>query len=189
MEEFQVIAEHDLRKAQDIETRNVATALKHMEAYCLGGKQSHPDHPNAVTEEDFKKLDRQRMLQQSLPRRQENAINVLRAKQERDMKNRMQKQKQELDLIGAAHDLEKAAEESEYARTLEKLEAIIETRRSRLLRRWTLRFEIWRREWEQSHDTTVDLRLEHVEFPSQDFGAQMSIPEDSALAVFVKGTA
>lgn len=180
---MQIIAEHDLRKAQDIEAQNVATALKHMEAYCLGGSQSNPDHPHVVSEEDFKKLDRQRMLQQSLPRRQENTINVLRAKQEREAKNKMHKQEQEMDLMGAAHDRERAAEEAEHAREMEKLEALIESRRKRLVQRWSLKLEIWRRDWEQQHPTATDLRLEPESFPVQTTTTK-PIPESSALAVY-----
>lgn len=189
LEEVQIIAEHDLRKAQDIEGQNVATALKHMEAYCLGGGQTHPDHPHVVSQEDFKKLDRQRMLQEGLPRRQENAINVLRAKQEREVKNKMQKQEQELDLMCAAHDRERAAEESEHAQEIEKLEGLIKSRRKRLLQRWSLKFEIWKRDWEQQHDTTVDLRLEHEAFPSLVTKTITPIPKSSALAGYLQAAA
>jgi hypothetical protein len=186
LEEAQITAEHDLRKAQQLETQNVATALKYMEAYCLGSGQSHPDHPHIVSEEDFKKLDRQRMLQQNLPRRQENAINVLRARQERETKNKVQKQEQELDLLDAAHGRERCTEESDHAKEVEKLEAIIEARRKRLLQRWDLRFEIWRRGWEEQHGTSVTFRLEHESFPQQISKTLTPIPETSALAIYVR---
>lgn len=180
------MAEHDLRKAQDMETQNVATALKHMEAYCLNSGQSHPDHLYTVTEEDFKKLDRQRMLQQSLPRRHENAINVLRAKQERDLKNRRKKQKAELDSLVAAHEREQAAKESEHKRETEKLEATIDMRRRRLLRRWDLKFEIWRRGWEDRYGTKVTAVLEHETWPLQTTTTITPIPESSSLAPYLR---
>ena len=41
LDETQIIAEHDLRKAQAQETQNVATALKYMEAYCSGNKPTN----------------------------------------------------------------------------------------------------------------------------------------------------
>jgi hypothetical protein len=189
LEELQIMAEHDLRKTHLVETQNVATALKHMEAYCLGTGLSHPEHPHLVTEEDFKKLDRQRMIQQNLPRKQENAINVLRARQERDMKNKLLKQEAELALLDAARDEERAAEESEHAKEMERLESIIESRRKRLLQRWDLKFEVWRRDWERQHGTAVTLRLEHETWPVHTTKTMTPIPESSPLAPFIQAAA
>jgi len=189
LDDAQIQAEHELRKAHDVETQNVATALKHMEAYCLGSGRSHPDHPHIVTQEDFKKLDRQRMLQQSLPRRQENAINVLRAKQERETKSRTEKQEMELKLMDAAHERERVAEESEHTKEMERLEALIDVRRKRLLQRWDLKFEMWRRGWEAQHGTTVTAHLEHESWPSQKTTTVIPIPESSSLSRYVQVTA
>ena len=86
LEERQLLAEHDLLKAQSQETQNVATALKYIEAYCLGTRNDE-ERAHTVSEEDFKKLDRQRMIQQDLPRKHASAINVLRARQELDTKS------------------------------------------------------------------------------------------------------
>ncbi|KAF2030292.1 hypothetical protein EK21DRAFT_112013 [Setomelanomma holmii] len=189
LEEHQILAEHDLRNAQDLETQNVATALKHMEAYCLGSGQSHPDHPHTVTEDDFMKLDRQRMLQQNLPRKHENAINVLRARQERETKNRSQKQDTELKLLEAAQEKERVAEEAEFAKEAGKLEAVIESRRKRLLQRWDLKFEMWRRDWEEQHGFKVTLQLEHEDWPLQMTKTMTPIPESSSLAAYVQAAA
>jgi hypothetical protein len=189
LEEMQVIAEHELRKAHAQETQNVATALKHMEAYCLGSDLSHPDHHHVVTEEDFKKLDRQRMIQQNLPRKHENAINVLRARQERDTQNKLQKQKAEISLWEAAHETERAARESEHAKEMEKLEAVIDKRRKRLMRRWDLKFEMWRRDWEAEHQITLTLTLEHETWPLQPTTTTTPIPESSSLAAYVQAAA
>jgi hypothetical protein len=186
LEEAQVVAEHDLRKAHAQETQNVATALKHMEAYCLGSDYSHH---HVVTEEDFKKLNRQRMIQQDLPRKHENAINVLRARQERGTQNKVQKQATELSLLDVAHERERAAEEFENSKEMEKLEALIETRRRRLLRRWDLRFEIWRRDWEAQNQTIFTLPLEHEIWPLQPTTTMTPIPESSSLAPYVQAAA
>ncbi|KAF1913840.1 hypothetical protein BDU57DRAFT_541217 [Ampelomyces quisqualis] len=189
LDEMQVVAEHDLRKTHEIETQNVATAMKHMEAYCLGSGLSHPQHPYVVTEEDFKKLDRQRMIQQNLPRKQENVINVLRARQERDMKNKLLKQEEELALLDAAYDRERTAEELEQRKEMERLEAIIEVRRKRLIQRWDLRFEMWRRDWEHQHGTAVTLRLEHETWPLQTSKTTTPIHESSPLAPYIQAAA
>lgn len=188
-EEAQIVAEHDLRQAHEVETQNVATALKHMEAYCLGSGLEHPDNPHVVTEEDFKKLDRQRMVQQGLPRKHENAINVLRAKQERDIKRKLEKQREELGLLDAAHDGERASEEIEHASEMSRLETLIEERRKRLMQRWDLKFEMWRRDWEQQHGTPVTLRLEHETWPLRATKTMTPIPETSSLAPYVQAMA
>jgi hypothetical protein len=186
LEEVQIMAEHNLRETHALETQNVATALKHMEAYCLGSGQSHPDHPHIVTEEDFKKLDRQRLIQQNLPRKHENAINVLRARQERETANRLQKQETELQLFNEADERERKTEEAEHTKEMEKLEAVIETRRKRLLQRWDLKFEMWRRDWESQHGTAVTLRLEHELWPLQTTKTITPIPESSSLAPYIQ---
>jgi hypothetical protein len=185
----QIIAEHDLRKAHELETQNVATALKHMEAYCLGSGQSHLEHTHVVTEEDFNKLDRQRLIQQNLPRKHENSINVLRARQERQMQTKLQKQEAELGLLDATHERERATEELVHTKEVEKLEVLIETRRKRLLQRWDLKFEMWRRDWEDQHGTTVTLRLEHESWPLQTTKTMTPIPESSSLAPYVQAVA
>jgi hypothetical protein len=186
---LQILAEHDLRKAHEVETQNVATALKHMEAYCLGSSQTHPDHAHTVTEEDFKKLDRQRMLQQNLPRKHENAINVLRARQERETKGKLQKQETELKLLAAAHEKERVTEEADLVKEAEKLEAVIEARRRRLLQRWDLKFEMWRRDWEEQHGSKVSINLEHENWPLQTTKTITPIPESSSLATYVQAAA
>ncbi|KAF1842353.1 uncharacterized protein K460DRAFT_358972 [Cucurbitaria berberidis CBS 394.84] len=189
LEELQIIAEHDLRKAQSQETQNVATALKHMEAYCLGTNANHPEHAHAVSEEDFRKLDRQRTIQQNLPRKHENAINVLRARQERETKRRLRKQEEEFDQMDETHEKEKAKCEAEYTKEAGKLEGIIEVRRRRLLQRWDLRFEMWRRDWEEQHSTTLQTKLEHESWPLQKTETVTPISESSSLAQYVKAAA
>jgi hypothetical protein len=177
LEDAQITAEDNLRKAQDLETQNVATALKHMEAYCLS---SNPDPvlAHTVTQDDFKKLDRQRLIQQSLPRKHESAINVLRSRQERATKHKMQKQEAELADMDTEFDKEKAAEEWQYAQELERLNATIEARRKRLRQRWDLKYEMWRRDWEGQHGMT---QFESVDWPlkAQYGGPICGIPESS----------
>lgn len=155
LEDAQITAEDSLRKTQDIETQNVATALKHMEAYCLSSNPD-PDLAHMVTQDDFKKLDRQRLIQQSLPRKHESAINVLRSRQERAMKLKVQKQEAELVEMDAEFEKEKTAEEWQHAQESERLNAVIAARRKRLQQRWDLKYEMWRRDWESQHGTQFD---------------------------------
>ncbi|KAF3045629.1 hypothetical protein E8E12_010817 [Didymella heteroderae] len=173
LEDAQIAAEDLLRKAQDTETQNVATALKHMEAYCLSSNPD-PDLAHLVTQDDFKKLDRQRLIQQNLPRKHESAINVLRSRQERAMKLKMQKQGAELAEMDAEFEKEKAAEELQHAQESERLNAIIDARRKRLQQRWDLKYEMWRKDWESQH-------LENMDWPlkAQYGGPICGIPESS----------
>ncbi|KAL1656728.1 hypothetical protein SLS61_000524 [Didymella pomorum] len=178
LEDAQITVEDTLRKAQDLETQNVATALKHMEAYCLSSNPD-PDLAHMVTQDDFKKLDRQRLIQQSLPRKHESAINVLRSRQERAMKLKIQKQEAELAEMDAEFDKEKAAEELQHAQESERLIAMIEARRKRLQQRWDLKFEMWRKNWDSQHGN--DTNFENVDWPLkvQYGGPICGIPESS----------
>lgn len=165
LDEYQLVAEHDMRKAQAQETQNVATALKYMEAYCSGTKPANPELAHVVTDEDRKKLARQRTTQKKLPAKHESAINVLRAKQERDLKVKLQKQQTELQQLDAEFEKEKRAEELQYVKDSSRLDAVIQARRRRLMQRWELRFEIWRKDWENQHGRTLAGRLPHEEWP------------------------
>jgi hypothetical protein len=182
------MAEHDLRQTHDMETQNVATAIKHIEAYCRANGQSHPERPQ-VTEEDFKTLDRQRMIQQNLPKKHEDAINVLRARQERAMKNKIRKQEAELSSLDEAGEREKVTEEAEHAAEMGKLEALIESRRKRQRQRWNLKFEMWRKDWETQYETAIDFDLDHETWPLHTTMTITPNPESSALAPYVQAAA
>jgi hypothetical protein len=187
-EERQLQAEHDLLKAQAQETQNVATALKYIEAYCLGTKNDQ-EHAHAVTEDDFKKLDRQRLLQRDLPRKHASAINVLRARQELDTERKLEAQEVELEQMDVDYEKEKLTQETVYKEELEKLEIMIETRRKRLLQRWDLKFEMWRRDWEEQHNTTLNAKLEHEDWPARKADHTITIAATSSLAPYVKAAA
>jgi predicted RNA-binding protein with PIN domain len=141
LEERQLLAEHDLLETQAQETQNVATALKYIEAYCLGAK-SQQEHTHTVSVDDFKKLERQKLLQQGLPRKHASAINVLRARQELDFKRRLEIHEAELKQLDADLEKEESAKEEEYKKESEQLEKVIEARRKRLIQRWELKFEM-----------------------------------------------
>ncbi|KAJ8107013.1 hypothetical protein OPT61_g9157 [Boeremia exigua] len=176
LEDAQITAEDILRNAQDIETQNVATALKHMEAYCLSSNLDH-GLAHVVTQDDFKKLDRQRLVKQSLPRKHESAINVLRSRQERAIKLKMQKHEAELAQMDIDFGKERAAEEWQHVQELERLNSVIEGRRKRLQRRWELKYEMWRKDWESQHGA----QFENLDWPlkRQYGGAICGIPESS----------
>lgn len=144
---------------------------------------TNPDLAHTVTDEDRKKLERQRMIQQKLPAKHESAINVLRAKQERDAKIKLQKQQTEIQNLDADYEKEKRAEELQYVKDSSRLDAMIQARRRRIMCRWDLRFEIWRKDWEMQHGTTLNRRLSHEHWPEN---ADMEVPINpaSSLALY-----
>ncbi|KAH8707158.1 hypothetical protein GQ44DRAFT_817617 [Phaeosphaeriaceae sp. PMI808] len=188
LEDEHVIAEHELLKVHAVETKNVATALKYMEAYCTSSGQWFF---HIVTDEDMRKLDRQRLTQKALPQKHRSAINVLRARQEREAKAKLEKQQTELDHLTATYTAARTTPSSDHASDLRKLDATMETRRKRMLQRWTLKFEMWRRDWEAQHSVhVVDMPLEHEKWPSATPSVMAAcIPSTSRLAQYVRATA
>lgn len=147
MDEAQIAAEHDLRKAHDTESQNVATALKHMMAYCAGGAAVDPTMMHDVKEEDHKKLARQLILQQNLYAKHESAINVLRAKQERDTKAKKRWHIVEVQQLAITLDKDKQAQESQFIKDLSRLEALFEMKKRRSRNRWELRWKLHEKQW------------------------------------------
>ncbi|KAF2867292.1 hypothetical protein BDV95DRAFT_611140 [Massariosphaeria phaeospora] len=183
LEERQIAAEHDLRKAHEQETQNMATALKYMEAYCRDSKSENLDAAHVVTEEDLKKLACQYATQEKLPAKHESAINVLRAKQERGLETKLQKQEAELQQLDADYEKNKRTEDLQYLKDLSRLDATIQARRRRLACRWDLTFEIWRRDWQDQHGTAITGPLPHEAWP-EDPDIKGPITPISSLALY-----
>jgi hypothetical protein len=136
-----------------------------------------------VTEDDRKKLERQHITQEKLPAKHESAINVLRAKQERDTKLKLQKQQAELRYMDGQYEKDTQAEELTYLKDSNRLDKLIQARRGRVIHRWHLKFEIWRKDWESQHGTTLTPRLPHEDWPEPSH-IEASINQSSSLAVF-----
>lgn len=186
LDESQIVAEHDLRKTHAQETQNVATALKYMEAYCSGSNPTtHAAH--TVTQEDRNKLARQHLTQQKLPAKHESAINVLRARQEKDIKLRLQKQEEELKLLQADYERKKGNEEVQFTKDVNRLEVLTEARRKRIEHQWDLRFETWKRTWEKEHGAPLLGRIPHEAWP--DAPADATPDPSSSLALYLLVTA
>jgi hypothetical protein len=152
----------------------VATALKYMEAYCSGAKPTNPDISYVVTDEDRKKLARQRIIQEKLPQKHESAINVLRARQEKDMQAKVDKQEIELKQLESDYERVKNAEEARFASDSARLSAIIEARRKRIMHRWDLKLEMWRKDWQSQYRTTLHGPLHREAWPN-------STPSDGSM--------
>ncbi|OCK77945.1 hypothetical protein K432DRAFT_384252 [Lepidopterella palustris CBS 459.81] len=184
LDETQVAAEHDLRRAQVLESQNVATALKYMEAYCNGFCNSSADIKHTVSDEDRKKLKRQHALQDNLPHKHESAINVLRAKQEKDVRVRMNKQYAELAQMDLEFEKEMKGLEVRFLKDLNRLGVLVEMRRRRAVARWELKFEIWRKGFEKNRQRPWEGRLPHLDWP--DPTAEVPLEAEGALAQYFR---
>jgi hypothetical protein len=183
LDESQIVAEHDLRKTHAQETQNVATALKYMEAYCSGSNPTtHIAH--TVTQEDRNKLARQHVTQQKLPAKHESAINVLRARQEKDTKVKLQKQEDELQQLQTEYEQEKQAEEVQYMKDVNRLEALTEARRKRIMHQWDLRIETWKRTWEKEHGDALIGQIPQETWPEAP--ADAPLYPSSSLALYLQ---
>jgi len=142
LEERQLEREMALQQSQKEEARNVATAVKYMQRYCEGYETK--DAHRSITDEDRRRLERQKQNQEKLGRRHESAINVLRGKQELEKKVRLAEQKKELFELDKAMKAEMAALEE----TSRKLERLIQKRKEQMECQWNLMLEVWRKETE-----------------------------------------
>ncbi|KAF2022340.1 hypothetical protein BU24DRAFT_43452 [Aaosphaeria arxii CBS 175.79] len=185
LDEFQIAAEHDLRKAHAQEAQNVATALKYMTAFCSGNNPANPDVAHKVTDEDRKKLARQYATQEKLPAKHESAINVLRARQEKDAKTKLLKQQAELHQLDTDFEREKRTFDLQYLKDLNRLDSMIEARRRRLMHRWALSFEIWRREWENQDGNTLVGQLPKADWPDRRETDNV-LEQTSPLAIYLQ---
>ena len=184
LEELQIVAEHELRNTHAQETQNVATALKHMEAYCSGSNLATGRYIYTVTEEDREKLARQYMIQKKMPKKHESAINVLRARQEKNLIIKQQKQQAALKQLDLDYECARQEEELRFLKDSNQLNLVIAARRRRLTNRWDLKFEMWRRDWESQHRIALRGRLPHEEWPTNRVGGP--IDASSSLALYLQ---
>ncbi|EON66275.1 hypothetical protein W97_05668 [Coniosporium apollinis CBS 100218] len=163
LEEKQVAAELDLRAAHREEQQNADTALKYMEAYVNGSSAAEKRH--IVTAEDKARLASQRALKLKLDARHESAISVLRAKQERDSKAKLQKMQAEREQLEAEAEKEEKALKEEQCEESHRLAMLARSRRRRVAARWDLRMEVWKAELEREKGGAFHRPLPGVPWP------------------------
>lgn len=138
-----------------------------MEAYCSGKNPANPSLAHAVTDEDRKKLARQHATQQKLPAKHDSAINVLRARQEKDTKIKLERQAEGLRQLRLSYEQAKRDEELHYLSNLSRLDSLIHARRRRIMHQWDLRFETWKCGWEREHETALTGPIPQEPFPER----------------------
>lgn len=153
-EDAQVQAEADLLAAHAREARDLATALRHMEAYCAGTLGCGAPHGRTVTEQDLRELGKARAARAGLPGRHEGAVRVLRGEQGRRLKGRVKRQEREVGNLVRAH----GGEVEGLERGFGVLVRGVEGKREGLVRRWEVQDAVFLRRLE------VEGRLPGVEW-------------------------
>ncbi|KAK4969825.1 hypothetical protein LTR66_011665 [Elasticomyces elasticus] len=127
VEDKHLMDELELLKSHDVEKRNCAVALRHMEAYCNGliSSTSHERHNRPVTEQDRKELAKQYWLRDNLEVKHASAINVLRGEQSHRLRIRQQKQQKEAAHLEREQERELDSFEHRAVSELEELEDVM----------------------------------------------------------------
>lgn len=161
-EDKQVQAEADLLATHEREHRDLATALKHMEAYCAGTLGGGEPHGRTVTDQDRGELEKTRRAREAMASRHEGAIRVLRGEQGRRMKGRIARQEREISSLERAQRFEVA----EVERGFETIEGLDVVKREVLSRRWEVQDAVFLRKLEVDTGVVLGGRL-----PGLDWGA------------------
>ena len=159
-EDKQVQAEADLLATHGRENRDMATALKHMEAYCAGTLGGGEPHGRTVTDQDRGELEKTRRARDAMAGRHEGAIRVLRGEQGRRMKSRVARQEREIASLERAQRVEAA----ELERAFDMTESLGFLKRETLVRRWEVQDAIFLRKLEVDTGVVLGGRLPEVDW-------------------------
>lgn len=162
-EDKQVSAEADLRATHAREDRDVATALKHMEAYCAGTLGCGTPHGRTVTEQDLRELEKTRRAREGLQARHEGAIRVLRGEQGRRMKGRVARQEREVGGLVRAQEGEREGLEKGWG----VVEALVRGKRGMLSRRWEVEDRVFMKRLEVETGVVLGGRVPGVEWEGE----------------------
>ena len=165
LEDKHLTAEIDLREAQSQEKRNCLLAIRHMEAYCNG--HSPEGITRTVTEQDRKELERQHWQRDHLDLRHEAAINVLREQQARQVRLCAQKLEAEVAALEQRNREESEALERALEGELREFEEVFLSRRARLVARWELAAEIWKKRQVDEGILEMPFPIAPVEWPGE----------------------
>lgn len=179
-EDKQVLAEADLLATHERENRDLATALKHMEAYCAGTLGGGEPHGRTVTDQDRGELEKTRRAREAMASRHEGAIRVLRGEQGRRLKGRMARQEREIASLERAHRNEAA----EMERSFELTEGLDLVKREALSRRWEVQDAIFLRKLEVDTGVVLGGRLPGLDWGADQLaGLEAGIPGSSRARV------
>ncbi|KAI5270403.1 hypothetical protein E4T47_06192 [Aureobasidium subglaciale] len=165
IEDKHVIDEHEMREGHEVETRNNAIALKHMEAYCRGETTSGDRHERAVTDRDLAELTKARRARDQMDAKHAGAIGVLRGEQNRRISQRLVKQEEDLSELESRQLKELESLQRECDDMVREWDAETQKRRAKLERWWNLQTEIWRKELDRETGVQFTGDLPSIRWP------------------------
>lgn len=165
LEDLQVLAELELRKALAEKEKKVRLKLRYMEDYCHGRSRGHGsgDSPDSsggsedggmpprrqVTARDLEQLRQQYRVRDHMERRHRSQINVLRERQAKSTEELLERHAREKRALADRRREEMEDLAVEFANEEEALLHVFGERRARMERRWALGAEILRVEMER----------------------------------------
>jgi hypothetical protein len=168
IEDKHVLDEHEMREGHEVETRNNAIALKHMEAYCRGETTSGDLHDRTITNQDQAELTKARRARDQMDAKHSGAISVLRGEQSRRISQRLLKQEEELAELEARQAKEIGSLQRECDDMVRDWDEETQKRRSRLETWWNIQIEIWRKKLERDTGVPFSGELPPIEWPRAD---------------------
>jgi len=136
-----------------------------MEAYC--SHDAHSDETHPISDRDRRELARQRWEQDHLAQRHASGIKVLREQQARQLRQRAQAQDEEVRLLAPKQAKELGELESSVRSLDAKLEELSEERKRRLVARWDMAVEIWKRRRVMAGQMSLPYPIQAIEWPPQ----------------------
>ncbi|KAI4722566.1 hypothetical protein E4T48_01162 [Aureobasidium sp. EXF-10727] len=168
IEDKHVLDEHEMREGHEVEARNNAIALKHMEAYCRGETTSGDRHDRPITDRDMAELTKARRARDQMDAKHDGAISVLRGEQSRRISQRLVKQEEELAELEARQLKEIESLQRECDDMVRDWNEEIQKRRAKLETWWNMETEIWRKKFERDAGIQFSGELPSVQWPRAD---------------------
>ncbi|KAI4731155.1 hypothetical protein E4T49_00876 [Aureobasidium sp. EXF-10728] len=168
IEDKHVLDEHEMREGHEVEARNNAIALKHMEAYCRGETTSGDRHDRPITDRDLAELTKARRARDQMDAKHDGAISVLRGEQSRRISQRLVKQEEELAELEARQLKEIESLQRECDDMVRDWDEEIQKRRAKLETWWNMETEIWRKKLERDAGIQFSGELPSVQWPRAD---------------------
>ncbi|PHH67948.1 hypothetical protein CDD82_974 [Ophiocordyceps australis] len=183
LEDGQIQEEMELRANLEQSERSIRVRIKHMEAYCEGLSHPNPQGshmpPRVVTEQNLRDLGSQYNMRDSMQRRHEAKINMMRDRQSKRMSELLEKHEDELEKLAHGQQADRDELETAHVRQSQHLSSTIEARKARLTARWHMETEVLCRELEDRDG--VKYALLPVPTWSDDQGEEAACAQSPAL--------
>lgn len=166
VEDKHVHDEMDLRSHHETEARNIAIALRHMEAFCKGESASGEPHHRIITEQDRRELVKTKTRAEALEKKHLAEISVLRGEQTGRMNQRVRRQEVEVQQLTHRHKRELDDVRERHKVALKKWMDEAERKRGLLEGWWRMQVDICKMELEREEGVAFQGSLPPVEWPA-----------------------